>query len=175
VRRRPRSSRWPMFSKFRRLRNWVKNDLRKMGPAGKAVSSVPLLLFRAWQQLSWLRRVTDRSLRRALPQLAAWGLLEIPERDRHSPIVQSRLRSGIAAIYALELERLPELPVASNVTRNGMDSSSEPTQSAKTETLEARLRRVTQSNVLSPMASQALNRLVGQLETTSDEALQLQQ
>jgi hypothetical protein len=172
-RRRAPPSKWWILDKLESFNLWLKTDARKLGLAGRIASAAPLAIAEGWRQLAWLRSAIDRSLRRALPQLAAWGLLEIPERDRHSPIVQARLRSGIAAIFAAEIAHLADplggQSVSPSVANEATQAAREPMQALDDDMLEAQLARLGQSGALSPMAQQALHRLVGQVENGRNE------
>jgi hypothetical protein len=161
---------------FRFLRR-LKLGAYKKAPLGKVLSVVPIAFLRAWRKLSWLRRAIDRSLRGALPQIAAWGLLEIPERDRHSPIVQARVRSGITAIFGSRLALIGDPRRGTSELRGAANGetnvSSDPPQKHDENSVEAQLQRVFQMGVLSPIAFQALRRLVSRLDVGPDETLRL--
>jgi hypothetical protein len=180
LRRRPRpgSISGPISDAFRVLLVRLKPVVYKTTPAWKTVRAIPVALVYVWRQLTRLRRGSDRSLRRILPQLAAWGLLQIPDRDRHSEIARARLRSGIAAIFgssldlALAADRRLGSSVSHTPTNAGADAAREPERKHDEASLEAVLLKVSVSGTLPPMAVQALQRLVSHLDTTHDETLQ---
>ena len=167
----------PISNAFRLLLVWLKPVVYKTTPDWETLRAVPVALVYVWRQLTWLRRGADRSLRRILPQLAAWGLLQIPDRDRHSETARARLRSGIAAIFGSSLGVAADLRLGSSVshtpTNGGADAALEPAERNHDEaSREAELLKASDPGTLPPMAVQALQRLVSHLDIPHDETLQ---
>jgi Tetratricopeptide repeat len=164
-----RSSKWPMPDALRALCVRLKPVGYKMAPVGAVATGLMPRILEAGRQLLSLHRAVDRLLRRALPQLAAWGLLKIPERDRHSPIVQARLRSGIIAIFGSRLAALS----ARAATKGGNGAGGEPLPNYDESSLETQLQRLCESGTLPPMAVQALARLMSRLHSDHNAILRL--
>lgn len=108
-----------------------------------------------WRRLAWLRRGADHALRRMLPRLAAYGLLQIPERDRRSRVVQDRVRAGVTSIFGISALKLDSrhTPQASEPgLAAGQNSRAISSERANPVPLR-------QFNALPPKAEEALHRL----------------
>ncbi len=169
---------------WRRL-SWMRGTARRsLRSAGLRLATVVNATYARFPET--IRRLPIRFLRQR--HLAAnvgfngeWSLFEIPERNRHSQIVQARVRSGIAAIFGVRSGSLG----AENADDRGSNKQEviggTPAASSDLgEILKTRgaalsgsgmLRRPASLDALPPMAREVLRRLVSEAGLHRDGSL----
>jgi hypothetical protein len=136
----------------------LKPLLYKRNANAEALRTLVSAIVSASRQLARWRDAGDRALRRGLPSLEAWGLLKVPECDRHSRIGQERLRSSIDLIFGLPLAKVgQETHVSVGSTQLAALSG------------EAKLWQLARSGALPPLAEQALRRLASEAGMHDDD------
>ena len=118
-----------------------------------------LLAVQALRGVGRLRAGADRALRRALPHLAAWGLLQTPEHGRHSRLVQAQLRSGIASIFGFSMAALDPTFDRSHTAQPAKPKAPMEESLRSTSTEDANLVPLNVSAALPQRAQEVLHRL----------------
>jgi hypothetical protein len=119
----------------------------------------PLLAVQASRGVGRLCAGADRALRRALPHLAAWGLLQTPEHGRHSRLVQAQLRSGIASIFGFSIAALDPTFDRSHTAQPAKPKAALEESLRSTSTEDANLVPLNVCAALPPRAQEVLHRL----------------